>query len=63
FGCMNSKKLFVNVDDDEVVDEEISLESRQAELEYENIQLTNAEEDMCHPIDDGRSPILDDAKS
>lgn len=59
---MNGKKLFFNVDDDEVVDEEISVESRQAELEYENIQLTNIEEDMCHPIDDCRSPVADDAE-
>ncbi|KAI3844350.1 hypothetical protein MKW92_026369, partial [Papaver armeniacum] len=61
-GTVNGKNLFVNVDDVEVVDEEISFESRQAELEYENIQLTNIEEDMCHPIDDCGSPVADDAE-
>ncbi|XP_026409318.1 uncharacterized protein LOC113304428 [Papaver somniferum] len=61
-GTVHGKNLFVNVDDVEVVDGEISLESRQAELEYENIQLTNIKEDMCHPIDDCRSPVADDAQ-
>ncbi|KAI3946777.1 hypothetical protein MKW98_003340, partial [Papaver atlanticum] len=34
-------------------------ETRQAELEYENIQLVNDAEDVCHPIDDPRSPVSD----
>ncbi|KAI3993501.1 hypothetical protein MKX01_002514 [Papaver californicum] len=28
-------------------------------MEYENIQLTNDQEDVCHPIDDPRSPVSD----
>ncbi|RZC77498.1 hypothetical protein C5167_001647 [Papaver somniferum] len=39
-GSVSGKKLFVNVDDEEVVDAEISDEARQLELEYQNIQPT-----------------------
>ncbi|KAI3945155.1 hypothetical protein MKW98_022019, partial [Papaver atlanticum] len=59
---VSGMKLFVNVDDDEVVDAGISVESRQLELEYENIQLTNNDPDICHPIDDCRSPVDDNAE-
>ncbi|RZC44863.1 hypothetical protein C5167_037812 [Papaver somniferum] len=53
------KSLFVNMDDDEVVDAEISVELRLSQLEYENnIQLTNNDIDVCHPIDDCRSHIV-----
>ncbi|XP_026390336.1 uncharacterized protein LOC113285786 [Papaver somniferum] len=61
-GNVSGKKLFFNVDDDEVVDAEISDEVRQLALEYENIQLENNEPYVCHPIDDCRSPVADDAE-
>ncbi|KAI3947339.1 hypothetical protein MKW92_015428, partial [Papaver armeniacum] len=57
------KSLFVNVDDDEVVDGETSVEATLSQLEYDNnIQLTNNDIDVCHPIDDCRSPHCDDAE-
>ncbi|XP_026422201.1 uncharacterized protein LOC113318267 [Papaver somniferum] len=50
---------YVNVDDDDYDNVVFSAETRQAELEYENIQLVNDAEDACHPIDDPRSPVSD----
>ncbi|KAI3981403.1 hypothetical protein MKX01_021526 [Papaver californicum] len=59
-GSMSGKKLFLNLeDDDEVMDGEISSESRQDDLDYVNIQLENNAEDVCHPIDDCRNPVSD----
>ncbi|KAI3983570.1 hypothetical protein MKX01_000582 [Papaver californicum] len=59
-GSVSGKKLSVNLDDDdEVVDGEISGESREAELEYCTMQLENDDVDICHPIDDCKSLVSD----
>ncbi|XP_026381110.1 uncharacterized protein LOC113275761 [Papaver somniferum] len=60
-GSMNGKKLFVNLDVDEVEcgEGEIPDKTRMDELEYVNIQLENNDEDVCHPFDDCRSPVSD----
>ncbi|XP_026429488.1 uncharacterized protein LOC113325836 [Papaver somniferum] len=50
---------YVNVDDDDYDNVVFSAETIQAKLEYENIQLSNDAEDVCHPIDDPRSPVSD----
>ncbi|KAI3956442.1 hypothetical protein MKX01_016855, partial [Papaver californicum] len=60
--CSGSgKRLFVNnVDDVDIYEDVVlSIYSQQDEMEYENIQLTNDQEDVCHPIDDPRSSVSD----
>ncbi|KAI3929561.1 hypothetical protein MKX01_025729, partial [Papaver californicum] len=54
----SGKRLFVN-NVDNYEDVVLSIESQQAEMEYENIQLTNDQEDVLHPIDDPRSTVSD----